>query len=140
MARSILSFGMLSARAARTAARRRGFMAGSGRPSLAATVISRESLPKTFERTASCRPLRCMMFLNCEWPATAVSPDEICQNAARVIGSRRDKIQNAARGTCTAGRWDLHVIGLRSRKPEAGIFTFDHGAHRLHVRLGAGRR
>src|SRR5215211_12022 len=64
---------MLSARAASTAARRRGFMAGSGRPILAATVISRASLPNSLERIASCRPLRCMMFLNWEWPATAAS-------------------------------------------------------------------
>ena len=56
-------------RAAITAARRRGFMAGSGVPSFAATVISRASLPKTFDFWASCRPLRCMMFLNWECPA-----------------------------------------------------------------------
>src|SRR4051812_28964485 len=69
----MLSFGTLSARAARIAARSRGFIAGSGRPIFAATVISRDSLPNTFERTASCRPLRCMMFLNWEWPATTAS-------------------------------------------------------------------
>jgi hypothetical protein len=51
------------------ASRKRGFIAGSGAPILAATVISRASLENIFERTASCRPLRCMMFLNCEWPA-----------------------------------------------------------------------
>src|SRR5205823_1735894 len=69
MARSILSFGMFSWRAAMTAARNRGFMAGSGVPSLAATVISRASLPNSFDFWASCLPLRCMMFLNWEWPA-----------------------------------------------------------------------
>jgi hypothetical protein len=69
MARSILSFGMFSARAASTADRSRAFIAGSGVPSFAATVISRASLEKRRERIASCRPLRCMMFLNCEWPA-----------------------------------------------------------------------
>src|SRR5690242_7669827 len=73
MARSILSLGMFSWRAATTAARNRGFMAGSGVPSLAATVISRASLPKSFDFWASCRPLRCMMFLNWEWPAIAGS-------------------------------------------------------------------
>ena len=46
------------------AARKRGFMAGSGRPNLAETVISRASLPNSLERIASCLPLRCMMFLN----------------------------------------------------------------------------
>src|SRR5579871_893733 len=69
MARSILSLGMFSCRAATTAARSRGFMAGSGVPNLAATVISRASLPNSFDFWASCRPLRCMMFLNWEWPA-----------------------------------------------------------------------
>src|SRR5689334_13545527 len=73
MARSILSLGIFSWRAASTAARRRGFIAGSGVPSLAATVISRASLPNSFDFWASCRPLRCMMFLNWEWPAIAGS-------------------------------------------------------------------
>ena len=73
MARSILSFGMFSARAAMMAARSRGFIAGSGTPSLAETVISRASLPNSFDFAASCRPLRCMMFLNCECPAMASS-------------------------------------------------------------------
>src|SRR5580700_9522520 len=69
MARSMVSLVMFSARAAMMAARSRAFMAGSGVPSLAETVISRASLPNNFDFTASCRPLRCMMFLNCEWPA-----------------------------------------------------------------------
>src|SRR5262252_8138781 len=73
MARSMLSFGMFSWRAATTAARNRGFIAGSGVPSLAETVISRASLPKSFDFWASWRPLRCMMFLNWEWPAMAGS-------------------------------------------------------------------
>src|SRR4051794_23444164 len=93
IARAILSFGMLSARAARIAARRRGFMLGSGRPILAATVISRASLPNTFDLMASCRPLRCMMFLNWEWPAKESSTRSSLRNfSARFIGSRRDKI------------------------------------------------
>src|SRR4029453_7209751 len=60
---------MFSWRAEMMAARSRGFMAGSGWPILAATVISRASLPKSFDFWASWRPLRCMMFLNWEWPA-----------------------------------------------------------------------
>src|ERR1700735_4984119 len=51
------------------AARSRAFIAGSGWPSLAATVISRASLLNSFDFWASCRPLRCMMFLNWECPA-----------------------------------------------------------------------
>jgi hypothetical protein len=57
---------MFSARAASIAARRRGFMAGSGKPILAETVISRASFPNSLDLTLSCRPLRCMMFLNWE--------------------------------------------------------------------------
>src|SRR5882724_1067590 len=60
---------MFSWRAAMMAARKRAFMLGSGVPSLAATVISRASLPNSFDFWASCRPLRCMIFLNWECPA-----------------------------------------------------------------------
>src|SRR5258706_1409746 len=65
---------MLWALAAMMAARRRGLWAGSGSPSLADTVISRESLENSLERWASCLFLRNMMFLNWEWPAMAVLP------------------------------------------------------------------
>ena len=71
MARWMLSLGIDSALAFWTASLRRGFIVGSGSPCLAATVISRASLENIFDRTASWRPLRCMMFLNCEWPAMA---------------------------------------------------------------------
>src|SRR6185369_14673588 len=65
----MLSLGTDSALALATARRRREFMAGSGRPDLAATVISRESLENSLDRALSARPLRCMMFLNLECPA-----------------------------------------------------------------------
>src|ERR1700743_118144 len=52
-----------------TASRRRAFMLGSGRPDLAATVISRESLENSLERALAARRLRCMWFLNLECPA-----------------------------------------------------------------------
>jgi hypothetical protein len=64
--------GIDCALAALTASRRRGFISGSGMPILAATVISRLSLENMAERFLSCAPLRCMMFLNLLWPATAV--------------------------------------------------------------------
>src|SRR5690606_34076051 len=67
----MLSLGIDCALAAFTASRRRGFMSGSGAPIFAATVISRASLENIFDLAASWRPLRCMMFLNCEWPAIA---------------------------------------------------------------------
>src|SRR3979409_107626 len=63
---------MFSWRAEMIAARSRAFIEGSGWPILAATVISRASLPNSFDFWASCRPLRCMMFLNWEWPAMGV--------------------------------------------------------------------
>src|SRR3982751_457075 len=65
----MLSFGIDWARAAITAARRREFASGSGRPIFAATVISRLSLEKRAERFLSCAPFRYMMFLNLLWPA-----------------------------------------------------------------------
>src|SRR6185436_18606712 len=64
---------MFSWRAEIIAARNRAFIAGSGWPILAATVISRASLENSFDFWASCRPLRCMMFLNWECPAMRVS-------------------------------------------------------------------
>jgi hypothetical protein len=69
MARSILSFGIDSARAFWMARRSRELASGSGPPSLAATMISRASLAKSLDFIASWRPFRCMMFLNCECPA-----------------------------------------------------------------------
>jgi hypothetical protein len=73
IARWILSLGIDWARAASTAARSRGLASGSGRPALAATVISRDSLENIAERFLSCAPLRYMMFLNLLWPAISVS-------------------------------------------------------------------
>src|ERR1700746_3902257 len=69
MARSTVSFGMFACRAASTAARSRGFAAGSGNPVRAAVVSSRMILVNTLARFLSCAPFRYMMFLNCEWPA-----------------------------------------------------------------------
>src|SRR5262245_43554515 len=71
MARSITSLDMLCALAAMMAALRRGLCAGSGMPSLAETVISRDSLENSLDFCASCRFFRNMMFLNWEWPAMA---------------------------------------------------------------------
>src|ERR1700761_5291136 len=69
IARSILSLGMDSALAAMMARRRRALAVGSGRPVLAASVMSRDSLENSLDRILSWRPLRCWMFLNFEWPA-----------------------------------------------------------------------
>src|SRR5260370_37871298 len=110
MARSILSFDMFSVRAARMAARSRAFIPGSGDPILPETVISRASLPNSLALTASCRPLRCMMFLNCECPAMASSllpksrsrllepaaeahAGDAPGEAGRIVGLHRDRAQ-----------------------------------------------
>src|SRR5260221_336602 len=60
---------MFSWRAGMIAARERAIIAGAGWPILAATVIPRASFENSFDFWASCRPLRCMMFLNWECPA-----------------------------------------------------------------------
>src|SRR5205085_12532367 len=77
--------------AAVMAARKPARIPGSGRPSLAATVISRASLLNSLDLTASCRPLRCMIFLNCECPAMLVSAArQSCAHLQRVsIDSNR---------------------------------------------------
>src|SRR3954464_8069893 len=87
MARSMTSLGRASALALFTARRRREFMAGSGRPILAATVISRESLENSLERAESARPLRCMMFLNLECPAMVRFSGRDGMSAASTLGT-----------------------------------------------------
>src|SRR5512139_2628237 len=62
MPRSILSLGMFSARAAKTAARRRGLPFTSPPPMRAATVISLISLVKILPRLASLAPFLCLML------------------------------------------------------------------------------
>src|SRR6187401_2846566 len=89
IARWMLSLGIDAARALLHASRRRGFMSGSGMPDLAATVISRESLEKAAERFLSCAPLRCMMFLNLEWPAISLAVVSCRKVAAPYNGRAR---------------------------------------------------
>src|SRR3546814_6722277 len=93
----MLSLGMDCALAASTAARRRGFMSGSGAPILAATVISRDSLENRLERFLSCAPLRCMMFLNLEWPAMRF-------RYGLVVGMRRLTPGASVRATAATSR------------------------------------
>ncbi len=84
----MLSFGIEADRASFTASRSRGFLSGSGSPILAATVISFDSFENCFERTASCRPLRCWMFAHLEWPA--MSPVLSCCRIRRFHTPGRD--------------------------------------------------
>src|SRR6202011_5787943 len=84
IARSTVSLGILAWRAARTAARRRGLAAGSGRPERAAVTSSRMILVKTLARFLSCAPFRYMMFLNCEWPAIDFYAASLRHSAGRL--------------------------------------------------------
>ena len=96
IARWMLSLGIEAARALLTARRRRGFMSGSGMPDFAATVSSRESLEKAADRFLSCAPLRCMMFLNLEWPAICVAYPG-CKGMRRLTTHTR--VRATARGS-----------------------------------------
>src|SRR5690349_9223393 len=98
MARSILSLGIDWPRAVATARRRRALNAGSGAPSLAATVISRASFENTLLRAASLLPLRCMMFLACEWPAIGRLPLGKSGVRWRYIESPAGLVKHRARG------------------------------------------
>src|SRR5258707_7688445 len=104
MARSMTSFGSDSPLALFTARRSRAFMLGAGRPDLAATVISRESLENSFERAESARPLRCMMFLNLECPAMVRRGGS--RKGRTVLLSFRPAVRNPrhARGLATVDR------------------------------------
>src|SRR5262247_501900 len=88
---------MFCARAAWIAPLRRAFIAGSGRPILAAAVISRASLEKSLERFLSWAPLRNWMFLNFEWPAMASHPFAAVNARPRLIGAQAGKIQSVGR-------------------------------------------
>src|SRR5215469_16635689 len=72
MARSILSFGILCALAARMALRRRGLAFGSPPPLFAAIVISLDNLLKILPRLASIAPLKRLTFDHLLCPAIGV--------------------------------------------------------------------
>src|SRR5258708_22618439 len=67
MARLMLSGGMFSALAARTAVRRRGFISGSP-PLFAAIEISLMRRVKILPRLASSAPFLCLIVAHLEWP------------------------------------------------------------------------
>src|SRR5262245_6824732 len=118
----MLSFGIFSARAAMMAARNRAFIVGSGNPSLAATVISRASLPNSFDLAASWRPLRCMMFLNWECPAIVLSaaqaPRALLSGACPGL-ARPGQARGAARADRSKGvRFIYSVAPRREASPE----------------------
>ena len=74
MAALIRSLGMDDMRALATAAASDALFSGSGSPpSLAATVMLRESFENSAERLASCAPLRCLVVAHLECPDMHVS-------------------------------------------------------------------
>src|SRR5262245_26851986 len=95
IARSMTSLDIDSALALAIARRSLGFIAGSGMPDFAATVISRDRLENIFERTASWRPFRCMMFLNFECPAMSVR--QVRKGCRPLLPSAR-RVRNPCRG------------------------------------------
>src|SRR5437763_9109626 len=72
MARSMLSFGMLCARATWIALRKRGLPFGSPPPVFAARVISFDNLLKILPRLASIAPLKRLTFDHLLCPAIGV--------------------------------------------------------------------
>src|SRR3990172_7703086 len=73
MARLMLSCGILTARAARTAARRRGLPSASPPPARDAAAISRISLVNILPRLASAAAFLCLIVLQRECPDIALT-------------------------------------------------------------------
>src|SRR3954468_2505204 len=71
MARSMVSFGMFSARALSTAVRKRGLPLGSPPPERAETVSSLMSLVQTFDFLESEASFLCLILLHRLWPDMA---------------------------------------------------------------------
>ena len=70
IARSMLSFGIETARARSTAFASEMLASGSGPPSFAATMMARESFEKSLPRFASAAPFLCLIEDHLEWPDT----------------------------------------------------------------------
>src|SRR5215204_4098378 len=77
IARSMLSFGIELSRAFWIAVARVALASGSGPPSLAATMIARESLEKSLPRFASAAPFLCLMLDHLLCPDNLCLPHEL---------------------------------------------------------------
>src|SRR5215475_16221097 len=73
----MLSLGIEAARAFSTAFWSARFPAGSGPPSLAATMIARVSFEKSLPRFASAAPLRCLIVDHLLCPDTGCLPHHV---------------------------------------------------------------
>ena len=96
MARSMLSFGMLTARAASIAVRSRGLPVGSPPPALAATVISRMHLAQTPDRLESAAAFLCLICFHLLCPAI---------QKYIVIARRQSRRSNREGRNQIAGQW-----------------------------------
>src|SRR6476620_9556248 len=89
----MLSLGMLWARAARMALRRRGLPFGSPPPLFAAIVISLENLLKILPRLASIAPLKRLTFDHLLCPAIGVRSYFQPENLRVVFTSRENDLR-----------------------------------------------
>src|SRR5919197_3244671 len=91
IARSMLSFGMEYERAFSIAFWSARFPAGSGPPSLAATMVARDSFEKSLPRFASAAPFLCLMEDHLLCPDTGRLPHLVEEQFvhARIFGQLR---------------------------------------------------
>src|SRR5215475_10438632 len=87
----MLSFGIEAARAFSTAFCSARFAAGSGPPSLDATMIARVSFEKSLPRFASAAPFLCLIDDHLLCPDTSLLPHDVQEALvdARVVGQLR---------------------------------------------------
>src|SRR5438477_12909515 len=85
MARSMLSFGMLCARATWIALRKRGLPLGSPPPVFAEMVISFDNLLKILPRLASIAPLNRLTFDHLLCPAIHADPVQLLIETLRIF-------------------------------------------------------
>src|SRR5688572_33403093 len=114
MARSMLSFGMPSARDLSIARRSRGFISGSPPPSRAAVMIRRTCLEKIFPRFASVAPFWRLIFDQWLWPATKGSGVADVSKSLSALG----ELEAPARSALTVLLALLHAAVARE---EAGL-------------------
>src|ERR1700730_4772102 len=127
IARSTLSFGMLCARAAWMALRRRRLPVGSPPPAFAAMVISFDNLLKILPRFASIAPLNRLTFDHllcpairadsvqllietCEFPNNTSPREWLARRGnSRAIFNRNEKGLSTYCGAFLVGRDNLHM-------------------------------
>src|SRR6478609_9844357 len=92
----MLSFGIEYDRALAIAAASEAFAAGSGPPSLAATMIARDSLVKSLPRFLSSAPFLCLIVDHFEWPLMPPPPRAPAPPSRRSAGAAAGR--RSARG------------------------------------------